>query len=281
MSFHGLDIITSYDHCKVSLGEIADDIIPHGLHVVSFFNDKEKADALGALTRLHFARLNEVVGVFRWFIKSAEGNPVSYSNIFQMLEKLMANFGALHANKHSEAFMHAVSRRFSATTAVNIIFTCFLVTPIGKTYYSVVTRPSEFAASMKTMWKKGVVTLAKPFHHKVAQMISLFQDYLDNPRQFHSVKDLYTNWPRRVFITGEQHDIDSFVDLVKRIEAFPATECACERLLYQLRTLVGHFRHQISDPMIADLLVIKTGIIWPITDAVSTEMATENRREST
>jgi hypothetical protein len=101
--------------------------------------------------RLDFARLNEVMAVFRRFIKSAEGNSVSYSNIFPMLEKLMANFGALHANKHTEALMNAVSRRFSETTDVNIIFTCSLVTPIGKTYYGAVTRPGEFTASMETM----------------------------------------------------------------------------------------------------------------------------------
>jgi hypothetical protein len=179
-----------------------------------------------------------------------------------MLEKLMADFGALHANKHVEDLMNAVSRRFSETMDETIMFTCFLVTPIGKRYYSAVTRPSEFAASMKTMWKKGVVTLSKAFHYDVAQMISVFQDHLDNPRQFHSVKDLFTNWPRRVSIAGQQHGIDSFVDLVRRIEAFPATECACERLLCQLRNLVGDFRHQMSDSMIVDPLVIRTIIIW-------------------
>jgi hypothetical protein len=63
------------------------------------------------------------------------------------------------------------------------------VTPISETYYSAGARPSEFAASMETMWKKGIVTLSKAFHYDVAQMISLFQDYLDNPRQFQSVKD--------------------------------------------------------------------------------------------
>jgi hypothetical protein len=180
-----------------------------------------------------------------------------------MLEKLMANLGAVRANKHAEALINAVSRRFSDTTDVNIIFACFLVTPIGKRYDSAVTRPSEFAASMETMWKKGVVTLSKAFHYDIAQMIGLFQDYLNNPRQFHSVKDLCTNWPRRVSIADQQHDTDSFVDLVKRIEAFPGTECACERLFCQLRNLVRDFRHQMSDSMIADLLVIKTRIIWP------------------
>jgi hypothetical protein len=113
------------------------------------------------------------------------------------------------------------------------------------------------------MWKKGVVTLSKAPHYDVAQMISFCQDYLDNPRQFHSVKDLCTNWPRRISIAGQQHDIVSFVDLVKRIEAFPAREWVCERLFCQLHNLVDDFRHQMSDSMIADLLVIKTGIIWP------------------
>jgi hypothetical protein len=136
------------------------------------------------------------------------------------------------------------------------------MTPIGKTYYSVVARPSEFAASMETMWKKSVITLSKAFSYDVAQMISLFQDYLDNPRQFHSVEDLCTNWPRRVSMTGQQHDTDSFVDLVKRLEAFPAIECACERLFCQLRNLAGDFRYQMSDSIIVDLLVIRTKIIW-------------------
>jgi hypothetical protein len=180
----------------------------HWMQIVSFSKDKEETDAPAVLMRLDFARLNEVMAVFRWFNKSSEGNFVSYSNIFPTLRKLMANLGAVRANKHAEALVNAVSRRFSETTNVNIIFTCFLVTPIGKTHYSAVARPSEFAASMETMWKKSVITLSKSFHYKVAQMISLFQDYLDNPRQFHSVKDLCTNWPRRVSMAGQQHDTD-------------------------------------------------------------------------
>jgi hypothetical protein len=178
-----------------------------------------------------------------------------------MLEKLMANLGAVRANTHAEALRNAVSRRLSETTDVNIIFTCFLVTPIGETYYSAATRPSEFAASTETMWKTGIVTSSKAFHYDVDQMISLFQDYLDSQHQFHSVKDLCTNWPRRVSIAGQQHDTDSFVDLMKQIEASPAAECACERLYCQLRNLVGDFRHQMSDSMIVDLLVIETRII--------------------
>jgi hypothetical protein len=39
------------------------------------------------------------------------------------------------------------------------------------------------------MWKKGIITSAKAFYYDVAQMISLFQDYLDNPRQFHVLRD--------------------------------------------------------------------------------------------
>jgi hypothetical protein len=240
---------------------------------------KKETDALAlaALMRLDFARLNEVMAVFRQFIKSAEGNHVSYSNILPMLEKLMASFGPLRANKHAEALMKAVSRRFSEAMDANIIFTCFLVRPIGKRHYSVVTRSSKFAASMKTIWKRGVVTLSKAFSYEIARITSLFQDYLDNPRQFHSMKDLCTYWPRRVSVGSQQHDTDSFVDLVKRLEAFPATECACERLFCQLRNLVGDFRHQMSHSMIADLLVIKTRITWP--NAAQIQKCTEILKE--
>jgi hypothetical protein len=95
---------------------------------------------------------------------------------------------------------------------------------------------------METMWKKGVATLSKAFHYDVAQMISLFQDCLDSQHHVHSVTDLCTNWSRRVSIAGQQHDTDSFVDILKRMEAFPATECAREKLFCQLRNLVGDFR---------------------------------------
>jgi hypothetical protein len=54
------------------------------MQVVSFLKDKGETDALAALMRLDFARLNEVMAVFRRFIKSAEGNSVSYSNIFPL-----------------------------------------------------------------------------------------------------------------------------------------------------------------------------------------------------
>jgi hypothetical protein len=183
--------------------------------------------------RLDFARLNEVMAGFRRFIKSAKGNSVSYSNIFPMLGKLMADLGALRANKHAEALMNAVSRHFSETTDVNTIFTCFLVTPIGKKCYGAVTGPSEFAASMETMWKKGVITLSKAFHYDVAQMISLFQDYLDNPRQFHSVKNLCTYWPRQVSIAGQQHDTDSFVDETNRSFSSDVTQTLLKLLSAQ------------------------------------------------
>jgi hypothetical protein len=55
------------------------------MQVVSFLNDEKETGALAALMRLDFARLNEAMAVFRWFIKSAEGNSVFYSNIFPML----------------------------------------------------------------------------------------------------------------------------------------------------------------------------------------------------
>jgi hypothetical protein len=50
---------------------------------------------------------------------------------------------------------------------------------------------------------------------------------------------------------------------VKGIEAFPATEWVCEKLFCQLRNLVSDFRHQMSDSMIADLLLTETRITWP------------------
>jgi hypothetical protein len=103
--------------------------------------------------------------------------------------------------------------------------------------------------------------LANVFSYDVAETTMLFQHYSYNPRQFDPVKDLYSNYPQFISVAGQQLDTCSFTYLVKRIKAFPATECPYERLLCQSRNLIGDFRHQMSDSRIADLLMIKTRII--------------------
>jgi hypothetical protein len=94
-------------------------------------------------------------------------------------------------------------------------------------------------------------------------MTSLFQDDLDNPRQLSSVKDLYSNSEQHVSVVGQRPDTRSFVDFVKRIEMLRARERTRERLFCQLRNSVGDLRHEISDSMIVDRLMIKTIMIWP------------------
>jgi hypothetical protein len=108
-------------------------------------------------------------------------------------------------------------------------------------------------------------------------LLGLLKQSVPVPLSEGFMHNLCTNWPRRVSIAGQQHDTDSFVDLVKQIEAFPAIECVCERLFCQLRNLVGDFRHQMSDSMIVDLLVIKTRIIW--TNAPEIQECTEGLKE--
>jgi hypothetical protein len=66
-----------------SLGEITDYIMAHWMQIVSFVKDKEETDALAALMRLDFARLNEVMAVFRRFIKSAEGRRRLFRSLFR------------------------------------------------------------------------------------------------------------------------------------------------------------------------------------------------------
>jgi hypothetical protein len=182
-----------------------------------------ETEALPALNCFTIARLNEAIIIFTMFIKCAEGNFISCFDIFPNLQKFMANLGPLRANKHAETLMQAVSERFSQTMDGNIIFICCLVTPIGKKYSGIVQRPSAFAASTAVLWKQGVDTLGKAFSYDIAQIINLFQDYFDNPRQFGSVKGLYSNYQRYVSIASQRFDNRSFLDFMNRIEAFPAT----------------------------------------------------------
>jgi hypothetical protein len=173
---------------------------------------------MAALNRFDVGRLNEVLAIFAHFVKSAEGNSVSYYDIFPMLQQLIANRGSLPAKNHTETLVKAVSERFSRTRDLNIMFTCFLVTPYGERYYSHFPRPDAFAASMKAMCNHGIATLPTTFSDNVAQMTDLFQNYRDHPRQFGSATDLCANLPRFLSISDRQFDTGPFV--VKRRKYF-------------------------------------------------------------
>jgi hypothetical protein len=80
------------------------------------------------------------------------------------------------------------------------------------------------------MWQQGVDTLAKVFSYNIAEMIRRFQDYLYSPGRFDFGKNLCSNYLQFSSVPGQQLDTRSFTYLLKRIEAFPSTECACERL---------------------------------------------------
>jgi hypothetical protein len=63
------------------------------MRVASFLKDKREMEALATLNRLDARGLNEVITVFMQFVESAEGNSVSYLNIFPMSQRLMSNLG--------------------------------------------------------------------------------------------------------------------------------------------------------------------------------------------
>jgi hypothetical protein len=88
--------------------------------------------------------------------------------------------------------MQAASEHLSRQADLNIIFTLYLVAPVGKRYYGALQRPGAFAANMEILWKQGVDTLATAFSHDIAEMVSIFPEYFDNPHQFGSVKNSYS-----------------------------------------------------------------------------------------
>jgi hypothetical protein len=174
----------------------------HWTQVIGLLNENRETEVLVALSRLDISGLNEVMTISTHFIKCMEGNSISYFDIFPTLQKLVIDLRSLGANKHAETLMQIVSRCFSRTTNLNVIFVCSLVTPAGKKYYGAIERPSRFAASMEAMWQQGINTLAEVSSYNVAEMIILFQDYLYNPRQFDSVKDPYSNDPQFMSVAG-------------------------------------------------------------------------------
>jgi hypothetical protein len=60
------------------------------MQVAGILKDKEETEALAALKRLAFGRLNKVITIFTWCIKSAEGSFDSCFNIFSMPQNRMA-----------------------------------------------------------------------------------------------------------------------------------------------------------------------------------------------
>jgi hypothetical protein len=111
------------------------------------------------------------------------------------------------------------------------MFAYCTATPVGKRYSGAVQRPRAFAASIETMRKQTVDTLARTFSDDVAQIINLFQNELDSPGQFCSMKYSYSNCQRRISVATQRLEICLVVDFVKRRKVFPATECTNERFL--------------------------------------------------
>jgi hypothetical protein len=205
------------------MGEITYDILIHWMPLVGFLKDKEETEAMAALNGLDVGRPNEVMAVFRCLGKSAEGNSVAYFDIFPMLQKLMANLGPLRVKKHAEALMKAVSECLSRITDFNKIFTYCLATLAGKKYTGDLPQSGAFGARMGAIWNRRVAALAMSVSSDGGQVSRLFQNCLDHPRQFGLAMDLCANYPRCLSIADRQLDTGTFVDLVKRTEAFPAT----------------------------------------------------------
>jgi hypothetical protein len=107
-----------------SLREITNYKVIHWTQVINLLKENREAGELASLNRLDIARLNEVKVIFTRFIKYVEGNSISYLDIFPMLQKPMVNLGSLHANRHTETLMQAVSERLSRTTDLNAMFAC-------------------------------------------------------------------------------------------------------------------------------------------------------------
>jgi hypothetical protein len=84
----------------------------HWTQVVGFLKGKEETEAPAALKHLDIGRLYDVIAVFTQFIKSAQGNSVSYFSTFSIVQKLIHNLRPLRPGKYSETLMKAVSKRF-------------------------------------------------------------------------------------------------------------------------------------------------------------------------
>jgi hypothetical protein len=115
-----------------------------------------------------------------------------------------------------------------------------------------------FVASLEAMCNSAVATLATALFCDVVHITNFIHNYLNNRRQFGSMRDLHTDCWQCVSIARWQLDTRPFVDSAKRIEDPPARECACDRLFCQLHNLVGTFRDSMIDSMILELLGVKT-----------------------
>jgi hypothetical protein len=63
----------------------------HWRQIVGFLKDKEETEAMVALNRLDVGRLNEILVIFKHFLRYPEENSVPYLHIFAMSQKLIAN----------------------------------------------------------------------------------------------------------------------------------------------------------------------------------------------
>jgi hypothetical protein len=157
------------------------------------------------------------------------------------------------------------------------IVATYLLSPRGHDHLRTVGKDSEYGRFLQQWAMTGLTSLCTIFKIPNCAVLELFDYYVWKMDMGDVTTDaLWANFPEYVPIhdpktVHEQNlrhkgifipesgctQTDALVELGKRMAAFPATECTCERLFCNVRNLIGDFRQSMKAGTLRDLLCIR------------------------
>jgi hypothetical protein len=106
---------------------------------------------VAALKRLDISRLSEIRAVFTRFIKHVMGGLLYIQHVFSFTETIGQFGNSVSEQKHRNSHKRWI-RAFCTKGGFDIVFTCFLVTPIGNYTSALFRGPGSFAATAEAIW---------------------------------------------------------------------------------------------------------------------------------
>jgi len=218
------------------------------------FTKKRYLSALSALNQVDWPALDGVLQAMAAFVARSEEDGFSLFDVFPEFETCVGSLRALQGerNPYAEAMVTKLGGRFLETHDWLSIVVSYLVTFNGWRYYQQCP-DGQIRESLTSTFKLGLSKLGAVFGS--GDLASEAEQYLHAaiPEDF----DLEANggWIQ----TAEQGIQMSagFIDLMKRMAEFPASEAGCERVFSLLRHLCGGYRWNLSSEMIQALMTIK------------------------
>jgi hypothetical protein len=200
------------------------------------------------------------------FIQEIESNSISLPMTFPIISTLFANFASCTAenNKYAELFASKFLFRFTTTENLNTFFFCFGFTFEGFNYLQTMNKELNMYSLLYHSITNSIKEMAPLFQYDAQEILDQFSFLLSNPLE-PSIKNTAMMWDSLSDDFQIENEIFHFAkikDFAKRLNAFPATECGCERVFSHMRNIIGDERKSLSLNSIRNILRIRLDYLF-------------------